>query len=109
MIRLTASEIVTMYGQGFGVRDIMAYTGMAYVDVTDRLGDITITGGPHDTEFCRHDHELAKDHLTGVCQHPAGRPHTKASRAANRAGVPFEGDYHKIRADVVKVVRGVVA
>lgn len=107
--RLSAAEIKQMYAQGYGVLAIMNYTGMSYTEIWDRLGERNmITGGPHDVNNCRHDHSLAIAHRSGQCVHPVGRPYTAAQRRALNGipAAPFEGDYTKLRADVVKVVWG---
>jgi hypothetical protein len=58
---------------GVGVAEIMEETGKSYEEIRLALsesGVLLMTGGPHDTAMCRHDHRLALEHASGRCQHP---------------------------------------
>lgn len=85
-VRMTGPAMRQMYESGYGVMRILEYTGMSYIDVHTRLveaGTALITGGPHDTERCRHEHWLSEKHANGSCVHPAGSKHTVKSRKAS--------------------------
>lgn len=61
------------YANGDGIDQIMSYTGKSYEEIRLALSESgvqLITGGPHDTAICRHDHRLAFEHAAGRCQHP---------------------------------------
>ncbi len=61
------------YAEGAGIADIMSETGKDYETIRVALGEAGVsllTGGPHDTTTCRHDHRLAFEHAAGRCQHP---------------------------------------
>lgn len=61
------------YASGLGIAGIMDATGKDYETVRLALsesGVLLVTGGPHDTVTCRHDHRLAYEHAAGRCQHP---------------------------------------
>lgn len=61
------------YADGYGIADIMSETGRSYEETRLALSEAGVqllTGGPHDTATCRHDHRLALDHAAGRCQHP---------------------------------------
>jgi hypothetical protein len=88
-------EIVTSYrvlarnmyvtGVG-GIFDIMEKTGRGYEEIRLALseGGVTlVTGGPHDTATCRHDHSLAHEHARGrSCCRVFARPRTARQRRA---------------------------
>lgn len=72
-------------GEG-GIRDIMDATGRGYEEVRVALseGGVTlVTGGPHDTATCRHDHRMAHEHARGrACCKVVARPRTAKQRQA---------------------------
>lgn len=60
-----------------GIFQIMEETGKGYDEVRFALSEAgvqLVTGGPHDTASCRHDHRLAFAHATGRCQHRVSLP-----------------------------------
>jgi hypothetical protein len=69
-----------------GIADIMAETGRSYEQVRIALsesGVTLLTGGPHDTATCRHDHTLAHEHARGrTCCRVVARRRTAAQRKA---------------------------
>ncbi len=61
------------YASGDGILTIMEETGKSYEETRLALSETGVqllTGGPHDTATCRHDHRLAFEHAAGRCQHP---------------------------------------
>lgn len=61
------------YADGAGIADIMSETNKDYESIRLALSEAGVsllTGGPHDTSTCRHDHRLAFEHAAGRCQHP---------------------------------------
>lgn len=59
MNRMGGKAMRQMYESGYGIEAIIGYTNMTYMEVIERLrtaGTNLITGGPHDTETCRHNH-----------------------------------------------------
>lgn len=61
------------YASGDGILTIMEETGKSYEETRLALSEAGVqllTGGPHDTATCRHDHRLAFEHAAGRCQHP---------------------------------------
>lgn len=83
---LTPTKLRAMYEHGYGIAVIMDMTGAPYIEVFTKLrdaGTTLITGGPHDTTRCQHDHTLAAKHASGECQHPVtAKPYTAAERKA---------------------------
>lgn len=64
-----SAELRAMYEHGWGIAKIMEYTGKPYIEVRGKLleaGTTLITGGPHDTNECWHDHSLAVMHDQGA-------------------------------------------
>lgn len=72
------------YENGMGVSALMEMSGKSYEEVREGLaaaGAVLITGGPHDTQRCGHDHRLALAHATGRCLHPViSKPYTAKQR-----------------------------
>lgn len=65
----TPTQLRAMYDHGWGIAEIMERTGKPYIEVRGKLleaGTELITGGPHDTSDCEHDHSLAVDHANGA-------------------------------------------
>jgi hypothetical protein len=85
------TQMRAMYEHGYSLLQIMEMTGKAYIEVRTRLleaGTTLLTGGPHATDYCRHDHSLAGAHARGECQHPATpglRPRTKRNEVPSHA------------------------
>lgn len=85
------TQIRAMYEHGYSMLDIMTMTGQGYIEVRTKAleaGTTLITGGPHATDYCRHDHTLARAHARGECQHPATpglRPRTKRIEVSSHA------------------------
>lgn len=71
---------------GLGIFQIMQETGKSYEEIRLALsesGVTLLTGGPHDTATCRHDHRLSFEHMAGRCQHPVtSKKRTARERAA---------------------------
>lgn len=71
---MTRSRIKAAYVvEGYLVSELMDLTGKSYEDIRNILsesGAVLITGGPHDTATCHHDHTLAALHAAGRCPHP---------------------------------------
>lgn len=65
----TPSQLRAMYEHGWGIAEIMERTGKPYIEVRGKLleaGTKLITGGPHDTSECEHDHSLEIMHDQGA-------------------------------------------
>lgn len=82
----SARAIKVAYELGSGIAEIMYDTGKSYEQVRNALGETgatLVTGGPHDTATCRHDHRLSHAHLTGAnCCKVTSRRRTARERAA---------------------------
>lgn len=62
-------QLREMYEGGHGISQIMTETGLDYERTMTKLkagGVRLITGGPHDTDACQHDHTLAVAHRNGA-------------------------------------------
>jgi len=85
------TQMRAMYEHGYGMVEIMSMTGKAYIEVRTGLleaGTTLLTGGPHETDYCRHDHTLARAHARGECRHPVTpglRPRTRRNEALSHA------------------------
>ena len=65
----TPRQLREMYEHGWGIAEIMERTGKEYIEVRSRLleaGTVLITGGPHDTDDCDHQHWLTEAHENGA-------------------------------------------
>jgi len=74
----TPKQMRVMYEHGWGVAEIMERSGKSYEQVMMGLreaGTVLITGGPHDTGKCLHNHDLADAHARGArcCEPKRGR------------------------------------
>lgn len=58
-MEISAMQFRTLYLSGLGLAQIMARTGAEYgalIDKARRASIPLVTGGPHDTATCRHQH-----------------------------------------------------